>query len=86
MLFVKKLLVTNCCAIAIMSRSRILLATPITSYGVLRDAAMHSDCFMAWDKRAEFVRLYNDTMGKLTWGNGTYHRMEDDGRVNSLIR
>ncbi len=39
------------------------------------DTAMHSDCFIAWDKRADFVQLYNDTIGKLTWGNGTYHHM-----------
>lgn len=50
------------------------------------DAAMHKDCFMAWDKRAEFVQLYNDTIGKLTWGNGTYHQMGDDGQIDSLIR
>jgi hypothetical protein len=41
---------------------------------------------MAWDKRAEFVQLYNDTMGKLTWGNGTYQNMGDDGRIELLIR
>lgn len=50
------------------------------------DAAMHQDCFMAWGKRIEFVQLYNDTIGKLTWGNGTYHHMKDDGQVESLIR
>lgn len=50
------------------------------------DTAMHSGCFAAWDKRAEFVKLHNETMGKLTWNNGTYHHMRDDGRVESLIR
>ncbi len=50
------------------------------------DTAMHKDCFMAWNKRVEFIQLYNDTIRKFTCSNGIYHHMRDDGQVEFLIR
>jgi hypothetical protein len=32
------------------------------------------------------VKRYNDTIGAVTWGNGTYHHMEDDGSISVLRR
>ena len=48
------------------------------------DAAMHRECFLNWELRKQFIDEYNKTMGKLTWGNGTFHDMQTDGSI--LIR
>src|SRR5215468_511251 len=50
------------------------------------DAAMHKNCFLEWDQRQKFVEKYNQTIGSITWGNGTYHYMKDDGAIVSLKR
>ena len=50
------------------------------------DAAMHKTCFSEWDQRQVFVEKYNQIVGSITWGNGTYHHMNDDGTIVSLIR
>lgn len=48
------------------------------------DSAMHKPCFMNWEHRKEFVQLYNDTVGKTVWGNGTHHHMNDNGEIISV--
>ena len=48
------------------------------------DSAMHKSCFLEWEHRRSFVKKYNDTVGTITWGNGTYHHMEDDGHISVL--
>lgn len=50
------------------------------------DAAMHSECFQRWELRELFVAEFNSTMGKMTWGNGTYHDMQPDGTILSRRR
>ena len=45
------------------------------------DAAIHEGCFLAWEQRQRFVDTYNAVMGSITWGNGTYHHMTNDGRI-----
>ena len=50
------------------------------------DSSMHKSCFLAWPHRADFVRKYNETIGAITWGVGTYHHMEDDGEILGLKR
>jgi hypothetical protein len=50
------------------------------------DAAMHRQCFLAWELRSQFVSRYNQIIGTITWGNGTYHHMTDDGTIQSLLR
>ena len=45
---------------------------------------MHRECFLNWELRKQFIDEYNKTMGKLTWGNGTFHDMQTDGSI--LIR
>ena len=50
------------------------------------DSAMHGSCFLEWEQRQNFVQKYNDTIGTITWGNGTYHHMEDDGQISVLRR
>ncbi len=50
------------------------------------DSAMHRSCFLAWDRREAFVKKYNDTVGAVTWGDGTHHHMEDDGNISVLPR
>jgi hypothetical protein len=50
------------------------------------DSGMHKACFLAWDQRSKFVKKYNETRGAITWGNGTYHHMEDDGEISVLRR
>jgi hypothetical protein len=59
-----------------------------TEYPLWRfsDSAMHQNCFLEWDKRQTFVDKYNETIGNITWGNGTYHHMNDDGVIVSLRR
>ena len=50
------------------------------------DSAMHKTCFLEWPLRSNFVEGYNATMGAVTWGNGTYHHMENDGHISVLKR
>ena len=50
------------------------------------DSAMHRSCFLAWDQRAKFVEKFNRTVEWITFGNGTYHRMEEDGSISVLER
>ncbi len=45
---------------------------------------MHFDCFQRWADREEFVALYNATIGKIRWGNGTRHEMAGDGVVSNV--
>lgn len=45
---------------------------------------MHYDCFQGWAMREEFVSLYNSTIGRIRWGNGTRHEMASDGVVRSV--
>jgi hypothetical protein len=46
------------------------------------DSAMHRSCFLAWDQRAKFVEKFNRTVEAIIFGNGTYHRMEEDGSIS----
>jgi hypothetical protein len=48
------------------------------------DSNMHYDCFQDWAMREEFVSLYNSTIGRIRWGNGTRHEMASDGVVRSV--
>lgn len=50
------------------------------------DSGMHKTCFLKWEHRQDFIKKYNETVGVITWGNGTYHYMEDDGEISSLRR
>lgn len=50
------------------------------------DSAMHRHCFLSWLHRAEFVARFNRDFGSVTWGNGTYHHMEEDGTILILPR
>src|SRR5215208_2156833 len=48
------------------------------------DAAMHYSCFQNWEHRGVFVAKYNDTIGRIVWGNGTRHYMQPDGKIESV--
>jgi hypothetical protein len=48
------------------------------------DAAMHYNCFQAWDQRALFVAEYNRLFGARIWGNGKRHPMADDGTITTV--
>lgn len=48
------------------------------------DSTMHYACFRQWNQRAEFVALYNSTIGQIVWGNGTRHQMAADGVIQSV--
>ena len=50
------------------------------------DSGMHRSCFLAWPLRDTFVERYNATVGTVTWGNGTYHYMEPNGKILVLER
>jgi hypothetical protein len=50
------------------------------------DAAMHRRCFLTWELRPQFVARYNQTVGTITWSNGTHHHMTDDVTIQSLPR
>ncbi len=45
------------------------------------DAAMHYSCFQKWPLRSEFVAEYNNSLGRMVWGNGSRHHMQPDGIV-----
>lgn len=48
------------------------------------DAAMHSQCFIGWEYRIEFIETYNGTVGQIVWGNGTHHHMRQDGVIETV--
>jgi hypothetical protein len=48
------------------------------------DSVIHKSCFLNWKHKQDFINKYNETHGKIVWGNGTYHRMETDGRISVL--
>jgi hypothetical protein len=50
------------------------------------DSAMHQHCFENWEHRPDFIALYNQTMGSITWGDGRHHHMQDDGSISILKR
>ena len=45
------------------------------------DAAMHYECFQTWQHREDFVTEYNNTIGRVVWGNGNQHHMQPDGII-----
>ena len=50
------------------------------------DSAMHHSCFLTWDQRETFVAKFNQVVGGITFGNGTYRRMKSDGTIAILQR
>ena len=50
------------------------------------DSAMHRSCFLTWDQREAFVAKFNERVGPITFGNGTYHHMDSDGTIEVLQR
>ena len=48
------------------------------------DSAMHKPCFLDWEHKDNFVKKYNETIGDIIWGNGTFHKMENDGHISVL--
>jgi hypothetical protein len=50
------------------------------------DATMHKECFVAWEHRDEFMRLYNDLEWHESIGSGSYYRLEPDGTFVRLRR
>jgi hypothetical protein len=50
------------------------------------DSGMHRNCFLEWAHKQEFIKRFNDIEGSITWGNGTYHHMEDNGSISVLKR
>ena len=45
------------------------------------DTAMHYKCFQVWQNRNDFVAEYNNTIGRIVWGNGSQHQMQPDGVI-----
>jgi hypothetical protein len=50
------------------------------------DSAMHRRCFVAWGWKAEFVTRFNQIVGEITFGNGTYQQMDSEGAIAVLKR
>jgi hypothetical protein len=50
------------------------------------DSTMHQKCFLPWDQRALFVEKFNLVMSTITWVNGAYHHMNNDGSITTLVR
>ena len=48
------------------------------------DAGMHYDCFQRWKHRREFVRKYNQSLGRITWGDGCRREMQTDGSIANV--
>jgi len=45
------------------------------------DAAMHKSCFLQWERREEFVRLYNDASALRQFESDASDRMLEDGEI-----
>jgi hypothetical protein len=45
------------------------------------DAAFHRRCFLAWERREEFVRRFNEAAKPFVFGNGKRNHMQDDGDI-----
>jgi hypothetical protein len=48
------------------------------------DAPFHKRCFVTWERRQDFVRLYNNTMGAHIFGSGKRHHMDDEGFIHLI--
>lgn len=57
------------------------IADPSDPLWRFSDSAMHRSCFLEWDQRRNFVKKYNDAVEGVKPGNGTWHRMQDDGEL-----
>lgn len=47
------------------------------------DAAFHKSCFLAWERREEFVDRYNAVMGYSHLGGRLQHYMDHEGNIHS---
>ena len=45
------------------------------------DAPFHRRCFVAWDRREEFVRRFNEAVRPFVFGNWKRHQMQNDGSI-----
>lgn len=45
------------------------------------DSAMRKTCFLDWEHRAAWVRVYNEIVGSRVAGNGTRQFMDDEGEI-----
>lgn len=45
------------------------------------DSGMHKECFLAWSQRQEFIKRFNQIVGKQKYPDGGYRRMGDDGTI-----
>lgn len=60
------------------------MADPFHPLYAFSDAAMHQSCFLRWNKREEFVRLFNEAAVLVeSWGRER-HQMQDDGQILTL--
>jgi hypothetical protein len=50
------------------------------------DSAMHKSCFLDWPLRERFIARFNASTGTTTFGDGTYHHMENDGHISIFKR
>lgn len=48
------------------------------------DAAMHYECFQNWECREEFVRMFNQGVGRVVWNNATRQVMDSDGTISVI--
>ena len=56
-------------------------ADPLWHYS---DAPFHKTCFLAWERREEFVRRYNQIMRGFVFGNGKRHHMDEEGKIHLI--
>lgn len=47
------------------------------------DSAMHKSCFLNWQHKRDFIKKYNETIGKIVWVNGRSNKMENDGSIST---
>jgi hypothetical protein len=50
------------------------------------DSGMHRLCFSSWELKSDFIQTYNNVVGPMTWGDGSYKFMSQDGTIHKLFR
>jgi hypothetical protein len=77
------------CGVIIASEDEIVatshfVADPNDFFWKYSDAPFHRRCFLAWEKREEFIGRFNETMKLYVFGNGKRNYMLDDGTITQV--
>ena len=87
LLLVGKTLCSICDAVIEASHKSVLFPHFVPAGHALQrysDSAMHKQCFSDWEERLDFIDFFNQTQGRVVWGNGSRQEMMVDGTIETV--